>query len=111
MALAQTLVDQSGTAWPMAGILPGTATMQQRLAGLGSQGYNTPSGVLRGHTFHYSVLDTTEQPSAQTFKHSTRANAGPGEAVYKKGSLTASYFHAYFASNPSAAAALFTGEQ
>jgi cobyrinic acid a,c-diamide synthase len=39
----------------------------------------------------------------------TRAKGGEGEAVYRQGPLTASYFHAYFASNPPAAAALFGG--
>jgi cobyrinic acid a,c-diamide synthase len=31
-----------------------------------------------------------------------------GEAVYRQGSLTASYFHAWFPSSPAAVAALFT---
>jgi cobyrinic acid a,c-diamide synthase len=31
-----------------------------------------------------------------------------GEAVYRSGRLTASYFHAYFPSNPQAVARLFT---
>jgi len=30
--------------------------------------------------------------------------------VYRCGSLTASYFHAYFPSNPAAVAALFTAQ-
>jgi cobyrinic acid a,c-diamide synthase len=105
MALADTLTDQSGANWPMAGLLPGAVTMQPRLAGLGSQGLPTAQGVLRGHTFHYSKLETTLEPAAYTIKH---PSAVPGEAWYRAGSLSASYFHAYFPSNPAAVAALFS---
>jgi cobyrinic acid a,c-diamide synthase len=104
MALADTLADQAGATWPMAALLPGQVAMQERLAGLGSQGLETPHGTLRGHTFHYSSLTTHEVPIAHTFKHPSGAQ---GEAIYRVGSLTASYFHAYFASCPAAAAALF----
>ena len=104
MALADTLSDQSGTAWPMAGLLQGAVTMQPRLAGLGPQGLTTAQGVLRGHTFHYSRLETKVEPAAHTVKH---PSAIQGEAWYRAGSLTASYFHAYFPSNPAAVAALF----
>ncbi|QYF94595.1 cobyrinate a,c-diamide synthase [Massilia sp. PAMC28688] len=106
MVLADSLVDQHGDKWPMAGLLPGQVAMQERLAGLGSQGLDTLHGVLRGHTFHYSQLATSELPASHTLKHPSGAQ---GEAVYRKGSLTASYFHAYFPSCPQAVAALLTG--
>ncbi|NHZ44851.1 cobyrinate a,c-diamide synthase [Massilia aquatica] len=106
MALADSLADQAGTVWPMAGLLEGTVTMQTRIAGLGSQGIDTPHGLLRGHTFHYSRLETAVAPGAHTVKHPTGAS---GEAVYRAGSLTASYFHAYFPSCPAAVADLFSG--
>jgi cobyrinic acid a,c-diamide synthase len=105
MALADALVDIAGVRWPMAGLLPGTASMQARLAGLGPQGLETDHGQLRGHTFHYSKLDTSMVPSASTVKN---PSGGQGEAVYRQGSLTASYFHAWFPSCPRAVAALFT---
>lgn len=105
MALADTLTDQSGATWPMAGLLTGTVAMQPRLAGLGPQALPTEQGILRGHTFHYSKLATAVQPAAHTIKH---PSAMQGEAWYRAGSLTASYFHAYFPSNPAAVAALFS---
>lgn len=105
MALADELTDPDGRRWPMAGLLPGVVRMQARLAGLGAQALDTPAGALRGHTFHYSRLETPLAASA----HTVRNPAGtPGEAVYRVGSLTASYFHGYFASNPQAVAGLFT---
>jgi len=107
MALAESLADKDGHAWPMAGLLPGRVLMQPRLAGLGSQGLATRAGQMRGHTFHYSRLETSVAPTAWTVKHPSGAQ---GEAVYRVGSLTASYFHAFFASNPASAASLLRGE-
>jgi cobyrinic acid a,c-diamide synthase len=106
MTMAESLVDKDGQTWPMAGLLPGQVVMQKRLAGLGPNGLRTAAGELRGHVFHYSRLDTPVEPVRQTFKHPSQA---PGEAVYRVGSLTASYFHAYFPSNPQAAARLLDG--
>lgn len=105
MAIAESLTDQQGHTWAMAGLVPGTVSMQARLAGLGAQAMPTPAGPLRGHTFHYSKLATALAPAARTTKYPSSAE---GEAVYKIGSLTASYFHGFFASNPPAAAALLT---
>ena len=108
MALAQSLLDLGGAVWPMAGLLQGRVSMQQRLAGIGPQALATPYGQLRGHTFHYSTLATTDRPVAHTLRHPSLAQ---GEAVYRIGSLTASYFHAYFPSCPVAVAAMFLGSQ
>jgi cobyrinic acid a,c-diamide synthase len=105
MALAETLADKDGTIWPMAGLLPGHIAMQRRLAGLGSQAMPTPQGDVRGHTFHYSSMQSGLAPAAHAVKHPSGAQ---GEALYRHGSLTASYFHAYFPSNPTAIAALLS---
>lgn len=104
MALAETLDDGAGDC-PMAGLLPGRVTMQKRLAGLGPQALPTQQGAVRGHTFHYSKLETTAPAAAYTSKNPSGVQ---GEAVYCIGSLTASYFHGYFPSNPAAVAALLT---
>lgn len=106
MALADGLTGQDGQRWPMAGLLPGEVRMQPRLAGLGAHAMPTGQGPVRGHSFHYSRLETPVPAQAHTVK--TRDGA-QGEAVYRIGSLTASYFHAYFPSNPPAIAALFGG--
>jgi cobyrinic acid a,c-diamide synthase len=105
MAVSESITDRDGHCWPMPALLPGRVFMQQRLGGLGSQGMPTDAGEMRGHTFHYSRLDTGLAPAAYTVKHPSGAQ---GEAVYRLGSLTASYFHSFFASNPPAAASLFT---
>jgi cobyrinic acid a,c-diamide synthase len=108
MAVADSITDKEGDVWPMAGLLPGKVAMQGRLAGLGAQGMPTAAGQMRGHTFHYSRLETALEPAAHALKHPSGAQ---GEAIYRAGSLTASYFHAFFASNPQAAAHLLLGEE
>jgi cobyrinic acid a,c-diamide synthase len=107
MALAESITDTGGTTWPMAGLLPGKVLMQTRLAAIGPQAWHCPQGELRGHAFHYSRLESGVAPAARTMKH---LSGEAGEPVYRIGSLTASYFHAYFPSNPAAVAALFGGE-
>jgi cobyrinic acid a,c-diamide synthase len=52
-------------------------------------------------------METELEPLARTVKHPTGQT---GEAIYRRGSLTASYFHAYFPSCPQAAASLFLRE-
>jgi cobyrinic acid a,c-diamide synthase len=102
--LLESLADVKGQRANMAGVLPGSATMQSRLKGLGYQEAPLPSGVLRGHTFHHSTMETSLTPWA----HGRRLyNTSPGEAIYRQGRLIASYLHNYFPSNPTAAAELF----
>ena len=97
----QTLDKQRHT---MVGLLPGQGVMQSRLGGLGMQSVLLPEGELRGHTFHYSRLETALDAVAHGVK---QRNQQIGEAVYRQKRLTASYIHLYFPSNPNAVAALF----
>lgn len=105
MAVAESLATVDGASHKMAALLPGHVTMQERLAGIGPQGVDCEHGQLRGHTFHYSRLETSLAPHAHTLRH---PGGGAGEALYRSGSLHASYFHAYFPSCPAAVAALFS---
>ena len=112
MALFDNLVDKEGQTHRMAGLLPGTVTMQKRLAAIGHQAVELPTRegmagqTVRGHTFHYS---TTNTPLAPLLHARSPRDDGSGEAVYRSGTLTASYVHLYFPSNPTAIAALFGG--
>jgi len=107
MALFETLVDQQGRRHTMSGLLPGSASMQQRLAALGPQQADLPEGPLRGHTFHYSQADTPLPPLLRARRHRGDELQDGGEAVYRRHRLTASYLHFYFPSNLEATAALF----
>ncbi len=103
MSLFDEIITLDGQAHCVGGLLPGRTAMQPRLSALGTQFLDTPQGTLAGHTFHYSRCDTTLAAYAQAHT----ADHRPGEAVYRRDRLTASYLHFYFPSNPPAAAALF----
>lgn len=110
MALFDKLTTADGTSFPMWGVLPGSVTLQKRLAALGPQQLELPGGAMRGHAFHYSTVETGLMPRSRTTAAPGKKMRGKGEALYvhgPSGAVQASYFHAWFASNPAAAAALF----
>lgn len=107
MVLFDTLVTVAGETHAQWGLLPGTVTMQKRLAALGPQQLTTADGVLRGHTFHYSTCATPLIARLRTARPDGAPAPDAGEAVYQMGSIRASYFHAWFAASPAATAALF----
>lgn len=100
------LDDGSGDLAPMLGLMPGRATMQPRLAALGLQEIRLADGSLRGHTFHYSSLETPLAPHCVAFN----PNGGAGEAIFVNAGLTASYIHGYFPSAPALVARWFGGQ-
>jgi hypothetical protein len=104
-----TVANSNGTAsensrFALAGIVPAEARMNSKLTAIGLQSVTLPEGELRGHSYHYSSLESELEPIAVA----SCPNGGrTSEAVYRAGSTTASYMHFYFASNPEAAARLF----
>ena len=101
---AQSLTDAHEQQANMLGLLDSAAVMQPRLSALALQSVELPQGALRGHTFHYSRLQTRLAASARGVCPNGGATS---EAVYQQQRLTASYIHFYFPSNPSAVARLF----
>ncbi|MFM0689176.1 cobyrinate a,c-diamide synthase [Paraburkholderia strydomiana] len=105
--LLDELTDTQGVSTSMLGLLPGHATMQTRFTALGMQQIDSTHGPVTGHTFHYSKLGTPLSP----LRSATRPQGdAPGEALYRVGSIVATYMHAYWPSNPAFTAALFNGE-
>ena len=107
MVLFDALVTVDGQIHAQWGLLPGTVTMQKRLAALGPQQLALDRHILRGHTFHYSTCATTLADRFRTARPGCEPASDAGEALYQVGSIRASYFHAWFASSPCATAALF----
>lgn len=104
--LAKTLLDLQDKPHRLLNVLPATATMGKKLAAIGSQQLQLGSEIIRGHTFHYSSLQTNIEPVA----YAQTQSGAQGEAVYKIGSVLASYVHWYFPSNPQLVAQWFRGE-
>jgi cobyrinic acid a,c-diamide synthase len=97
MALCETINGQPGF-----GLLPATTRLESRLQGLGVQTVCVDGATINTHTFHYSSLQTALPPWQQG-----QGRHGAGEAVYRHGSLVASYLHFYFPSNPALLARFF----
>ncbi|HSH73674.1 MAG TPA: cobyrinate a,c-diamide synthase [Methylophilaceae bacterium] len=97
MALSHSINGQ-----PAFGLLDGASQMHKRLQGLGVQHAELVNGKLGAHTFHYGSFETKLAPTSIA-----ETAFGKGEALYKQGSINASFLHFYFASNPAASAGLF----
>ncbi len=108
MSLFETLITANGQHHAQWAVLPGEVTMQKRLAGLGMQQLRLASGLLRGHTFHYSTTATTLEATARTSRPHTEPMPDAGEPLWVQGAVRASYFHAWFPSCPSAVVELFS---
>lgn len=101
--LLDALTDLAGLRLPLLGLLPGEAVMQPRRVALALQEVELPEGRLRGHSFHYSRLQTPLLALAQGVCPNAR---GTREAVYRSARLTAGYIHFYLPSDPQAAVSL-----
>ncbi|MBD9357523.1 cobyrinate a,c-diamide synthase [Methylomonas sp. EbA] len=102
--LLDSLADKDGQRAAMVGLLPGSAVMQTRLANLGMHSLQLAQGEIRGHSFHFSKLETKLEPIAVS---SPQRSFGHGEGFFRNGSLQASYLHLYFPFNPQLAAGFF----
>ncbi|OYD08811.1 cobyrinate a,c-diamide synthase [Paludifilum halophilum] len=105
MFLCQRIIDRKGKSHPMAGVIPATVRMTDRLAALGYREVTALRDTLlltkgekaRGHEFHYSVL-AEGPPGVPAYEEKSRF--GRGETGFVQGNLLAGYTHLHFASNP-----------
>lgn len=104
LACLDALSDAQGNTGQMFGLLSGTGAMDKRLVNLGMHSVELDDEVIRGHSFHHARTEISEFAHAMT--QPERLNGTP-EAVYRKGSVFASFLHMYFPSNPVAVARLF----
>ncbi len=108
MYLSRGIRGLDGRSHAMAGLLPGVAVMQERLAALGYVEVELQERSLlgaaglrfRGHQFRYSEL--SELPDDVERIYSVRRRRGGDVQVegYRSGNVLASYVHAHWASNP-----------
>ena len=103
----QQLTTLDEVSYPMAALIQGSGAMRGKRGCQGMQSLPLPEGEIRGHAHHRSRSADTPEAIA----HGKRQrHPAPGEAIYRAGSLTASYLHMYFPSNPTAVARLFRGD-
>jgi len=102
----EDLTDLEDNCRPMAGILKGRGAMRGKRGCQGMQTAMLPEGEVQAHAHHRSRSSDTPEPVG----HGRRQrHPAPGEAIYREKGLTASYLHLFFASNPEAIAAIFSG--
>jgi len=102
----EDLTDLEDNCLPMAGILKGHGAMRGKRGCQGMQTAMLPEGEVQAHAHHRSRSSGTPEPVG----HGRRQrHPAPGEAIYREKGLTASYLHLFFASNPAAIAAIFSG--
>ncbi len=96
----QSRLTRSGTAWPMAGVLPVTTSMQAAKLTLGYRtvdwiGDDLKGVSINGHEFHYSSLtEPTPLPSVAAISN---AKGIPVETkLYRVQNTFASYIHLYW---------------
>jgi len=99
-----SLENMSGSEYPMAGLITGKGIMRERGGCQGMQTAILPEGEVRAHAHHRSASSGTIAPISYGRR---QRHVAPGEPIYRKRGLTASYLHLFFPSNPEAVAALF----
>ena len=96
MLLAEAVMTQGGTQYPMVGTIPGCVEMTQRLQNFGyCQAKLDKDLTFRGHEFHYSVWNE-EQSEANAWTVLRHADGKERKEGFKKGNLHASFVHLYF---------------
>jgi cobyrinic acid a,c-diamide synthase len=111
MFLCETLSDQHGNCYPMAGCFPFATRMFPRLKALGYREItltrNTVIGdkglIVRGHEFHYSGLTTNGTDFQNTYRISDRSGLDKPPDGYLTKRTLGSYNHLHFGSQPETA--------
>jgi len=111
MYLCESLFDQHGKRYPMAGCFPFTTRMYPRLKALGYREItltrDTVIGnqgmIVRGHEFHYSELTTNTPDVPNAYRISDRSGLDKPPDGYLVKQTLGSYSHLHFGSQPETA--------
>ena len=111
MFLMKEIRDLDGHTYPMAGIFPMSAHMEDRLKALGYREIITrmesilgPEGTkVRGHEFHYSRMQNMDTDFKCIYDMRDRKAISHGKEGFTRQSILGSYVHLHWGSNPSVA--------
>jgi len=116
MYLTDAIRTLDGKRWPMAAIIPGVAAMSEKLQAIGYVEVETRADSIlgpartrfRGHQFRHSTLEGAEGEERidLIYNVAPRWGGAPFAEGYRVGNVLASYVHAHWASNPTAAESL-----
>jgi cobyrinic acid a,c-diamide synthase len=104
--LTEAIVDSDGREYPMAGLFPTRVRMQKQLAAIAYVDLEAPEDALwlragqrlRGHEFHYSILDGMPESVRRCLR--LRSGDKIRKEGYTIGSVLAGYSHLHFRSSP-----------
>jgi cobyrinic acid a,c-diamide synthase len=99
MYLGRQIVDAQGQAFPMAGVLPCTTSLENAKLTLGYRTVTWNNLTIRGHEFHYSQLEDHGLNSEAVGITNAKGAAVPVQ-LYRHGNVWASYVHLYWGENP-----------
>jgi cobyrinic acid a,c-diamide synthase len=108
MYLSEGIVGEDVGVLPMAGVFPVTARMQKKRASLGYREVRLekdcffgPAGtVLRGHEFHYSIIDAMPEHIERIYAVNTGVQGNQGREGYRHNNVLGGYLHLHFGYNP-----------
>jgi cobyrinic acid a,c-diamide synthase len=110
MFLSRELILKDGTRWPMAGLLPLSIQMTDRLVHFGyaeidfvRDGLGLKGSRVRGHSFHCSKVIAEGELERTAIVHYSLSKESENEG-YAAGSVFGSYVHLHFAAEPALAA-------
>jgi cobyrinic acid a,c-diamide synthase len=100
MALGESLIDASGAAYPMAGLLGITTSFAKRRMTLGYReariatncALGRQGALMRGHEFHYATIVAAGSDKPFAFVRDVYG-APPAPAGSRRGRVTGSFFH------------------
>jgi cobyrinic acid a,c-diamide synthase len=99
MYLGENIIDENGQAWPMAGLLPVSTSMQHPSLTLGYREVRIGDVVLKGHEFHYSQYVNTPGITATDIRVLNARQETVPALVFHTPRILAGYMHFYWGDN------------
>ena len=96
MYLGRSIADETGNAYPMAGILDIATGMQRKRLSLGYRTVLLPGGTAKGHEFHYSQFEGQGNDALIPREAYNAAGHRMDVPFFYTPSLMASYMHLYW---------------
>lgn len=96
MYLCKEIIDTDGTPYPMTGLLPQSATMQNMKLRLGYRLLRSGKDTIYGHEFHYSHILPQANPLPSVAQAYTAKNISTETPLYRYKNVLAGYTHLYW---------------
>lgn len=96
MYLCNEIIANDGTVYPMVGLLPQAATMEEMKLRLGYRSLHYKGYILKGHEFHYSRIVPQQMPVLSEATAFTAKGMAIDTPLYRLKNVLAGYTHLYW---------------